>query len=438
MSNRRPTNALLVIAALLTLLAQARPTLAETRTPLRATALTQLLPWIASSSVVHVSTDRLLANIEKAAAKIVGAKTPSAGAPPALTGPLSSRVAAFERWLTRAVPDAAAQGLVLRQALARALTKERSDGTELFAPNHYMLPAEQEGYDKGGVGLLVDPRPDPQGRFIVFELLDGFPGASVGLKRGDRLVAVGERSVIGLSYRELADLVRGPLGTRVKLTVDRPGEHTPVVYEVERVWLNPNPKNISHKVLPNGVGYVRVKYLGERMDLELSRVIDAFDKDGVKKIILDLRNNEGLLVGTQDVGGVFLGPRVEITRLVTRKGSEVRRTHGTQLTKAPVVVLVNRYTSGAGVLLAAALRQNVNARLVGEGTIWRDQPTVSKELSDGSTVTVASGYYILADGQVLRNRLDSLKLDAAVTQNPLEPFGTDSDAQLSKAVELSR
>lgn len=426
----------LILAVLaLAAVSLAPSTPAEARSPMRAAALHELLPWIAAQSIAPVSADALLASVEKAVAREARLNVASLPRP---TGSFADRVAAFEAWLREAVPDAATRGRLLRQGLRQTLAALHEDGTQLYPPNKYMLPPEVEGYDKGGVGLLVDPIPDAQGRFIIFETLEGFPGATLGLKGGDRLVAVGDRTVVGLSYREMADLVRGHLGTRVKLSVAHPGASNVETYEVERVWLNPNPKNISHKILDGGIGYVRVKYLGERLNVELSRVLDEFREKGVRKMVLDLRNNEGILAGTQDVGGIFLGPNVAITKLVSRSGAQVQRTHGAKGGEAPFVVLVNRYTSGAGVLLAAALQHQGHARLVGEPTVWRDQPIRSRELTDGSTVTVANGYYVLDSGRRLRSHQDSLKLDTKIDQPPLAPLGGTDDLQLRNAVDLCR
>lgn len=406
---------------------------AQSRTPLRATSLNPLLPWIASTSIDKFTADALFESVVTDVAKGLGRKPETL---PTWRGTFAQRVVAFDAWLTKTVPQASKRSLLLHHALEMVLAHLREDSTGLFPPHKYMLPPEVEGYDKGGVGLLVDRKVDEQGKFVIFETLDGFPGAEIGLKSGDRLVSVDGRALAGLSYREMADLVRGPLGTRVRLVVERPGATTPQTFEVERVWLNPNPKNISYKLLPGDIGYIRVKYLGERLNVELDRVLDTFKKKGVKKIVLDLRNNEGLLVGTQDVGAVFLGNNVEITKLVTRRGAEVRRTQGRKTSEIPLIVLVNRYTSGAGVLLAGALQTRAKALLVGEPTVWRDQPTASRELSDGSIVTVTTGYYVIGNGQKLHATNDSLKIDASVKQNPLEPLGGTDDVQLKKAIEL--
>lgn len=408
---------------------------AETRKPLSATSLDTLLPWIASVSIDNLDAEKLLDAIARNAAAAAG-RSPAEALPPRGTS-LVGQVRELAGFLEKMAPDAQKRGQLLRRAIQESLAQVREDGTGLFPPNKYLQPPEVEGYDKGGVGLLVDHKVDGQGRFVIFETLDGFPGAEIGLKSGDCLVSVNGHALAGLSYREMADLVRGPLGTRVKLVVERPDAAAPQTFEVERVWLNPNPKNISYKILPGDIGYVRVKYLGQRLNVELDRVLDTFKERGVKKIVLDLRNNEGLLVGTQDAGAVFLGDNVEITKLVTRQGTEVRRTQGRKNVDLPLVVLVNRYTSGAGVLLAGALQARAKALLVGEPTVWHDQPTVSKELSDGSTVTVATGYYVIGNGQKLHATNDSLRLDATVEQNPLEPLGGPGDAQLKKAVELS-
>ena len=191
--------------------------------------------------------------------------------------------------------------------------------------------------------------------------------------------------------------------------------------------------------MPDGVGYVRIKYLGERLNLELDRVLDGFRQQHVRSVVLDLRNNEGALAGTVDALACFVPRGTPLATLVTRDGKQpiVTSSAGNPVVW-PVVVLVNRYSCGASVLLAGALRDAGRAQVVGEATMWRDQPRESKRLADGCTVSVATGYYTLPKGQVLRKRTQSLVPETVVPQEPLTPLGSDKDEQLKRAVDMSR
>lgn len=409
----------------------------QRRVPLKATDLAGIVQWISSESIGNVTPAVLLNRMVKSLKSSVRAGVPG----PILEGDVRRDVPSLARWLAAALPgpaEAAHRGLLLRNALLQALTSLQEDGTKLHLPHQYMLPPEEEGYDKGGVGILVDPKHDAKKRFVIFETLDGFPGQAVGLRPGDCIVRVAGQPVNDLSYRQLADLVRGNLGTRVTITVERIGQTKPLDFTVERVWLNPNPKNISSHVLPGGLGYIRFKYLGERMDIELEKALDAFHAQNVRALVVDLRNNEGLIKGSLDVAGCFVPRSTLLTTLVTRKGKKAYftdRSHGTDL---PLVVIVNRYTSGAGILMAGALRDAGRCTLVGESTVWRDQPIDSRRLSDGSVVTVTTGYYMLPKGQVLRNRRPAVDPSVTVQQDPLAPVGGNGDAQLNRALESAK
>lgn len=405
--------------------------------PLKSADVVPVVQWVSTESIQQVTPGTLLKRMVKYLKEQARAATsPALPGDPNLDGP------ALARWLDQVTPKAtpAQRGAMLRDALRNALSAMKEDGTQLHLPNQYMVPPDQEGYDKGGVGILVDPESDAQGRWVIFETLDGFPGQSMGLKPGDRILKVAGKSVVGQSYRQLADLVRGNLGTKVTLTVERPGVDGVREFEIERVWLNPNPKNISQRLLADGLGYIRIKYLGERMDVELKKALNQWKGKDVKAIVLDLRNNEGLLSGSLDLSAMFLPRGTTFTSLVSRdKKSEIRITpHEDQVVDLPLVVLVNRYTSPAGILMAGALRDAGRARLVGESTVWRDQPQESKELPDGSVVTVTTGYYVLPKGEVLRSRRPSLAPEVTVQMDPLSALGGDDDPQFQRAVEMAR
>ena len=196
----------------------------------------------------------------------------------------------------------------MRNALRATVRALDEDGTRVYLPLQYIKSAEEEGYDQGGVGLIVDHERDAAGRFVVVETLDGFPGQAAGIRPGDRITRVATHAVKGMTYRQMADLVRGPLGTQVEIEVERGGTTSPVKFHIERVWLNPNPKNVTSQVLAHGVGYIRIKYQGERLYVELEKVLDQFRQQGVRSVVLDLRNNEGLISGSVDALGCFVPP----------------------------------------------------------------------------------------------------------------------------------
>ena len=403
---------------------------------LHASDVKTLLPWISQNAIGRPSTALLLHRMLSATVIALKQRHVRPAPLPHLPGGSPHDILVFIHWLNRREASPVGRSLVLRQALRQMLTSLHEDGTRFYMPDTYMEPPEVEGYDKGGVGILVSDTPDSHGHFIIFETLDGFPCSDAGIRPGDRLVSVNGRSVVGMSYRQLADRVRGNLGTRVTLGILRRGTPAPLHFTLERVWLNPNPKNISWKVLDKHVGYIRIKFMGDRLNLEMMQAFAYFKREGVRQVILDLRNNEGLLTSSEGLGAVFLGDNREITRLVSNTGVAVERTHGLQATNLPTIVLVNRYTCPSGILLAGALRDYHAARVLGEATIWRDQPRVARTLPDGSTVRVTTGYYLLPGGEVLRTRSRSLRPDILVPQNPLDPLGTNSDRQLQKAVLL--
>jgi C-terminal peptidase prc len=415
--------------------AQARPAAA----PLRAEDITSTVDWICKASLSNLSPDKLLAAINAAVrAQLISTHRDlsSTKADP------KSELDELMRLASQSLPAAEAaqrRSLLLRNALQAALLSTREEGTRLQLASQYIAPPEDEQHDRSGVGILVDPKPDRHGHFVVFEVLDGFPASKSGIRPGDQIVKVSGHPVAGASYHEVGEMILGRVGTHVVLTVQKPDRAAPQSIDIPRVWLNPNPKNVSSRLLDGDVGYIRFKYLGQRMDIELTQILRELQrKSQLKGLILDLRNNEGVLEGTLDVAGCFAPKGTKVTSLVSKTRAEDFRTTREPLAKVPLVLLVNRYTDGPGVLLAGALRDTCNAQIVGEPTVWRSQPTESHVLRDGSVASVCTGYYSLPAGQALRALRPAVEPGVRVEQSPLLPLGSDQDQQLRKALGLFR
>lgn len=407
--------------------------------PLQPDDLCRTLDWVARESLSNLSADKLLgtANAALRAQLSRWRQEPGSEKPDP-----KAELEKLYNHLSLKLPGkegAVRRGQLLRNALQAALMGAREDGTQLQLASQYIAPPEDELHDRSGIGIMVDHEPDRQGHFVIFEVLDGFPASKAGIRPGDRIVEVGGHRVVGASYHQVGDLILGRVGTQVHLNLLRPKQAAPQHLAVSRVWLNPNPKNVSSRLIDPKVGYIRFKYLGQRMDVELKQILGSLQsKTSPEALILDLRNNEGVLEGTIDVAACFAPKGSKVTSLMSKTRQEDFRTTREPLSKVPLVVLVNRYTDGPGVLLAGALRDLCKARLVGEPTIWHSQPTLSQTLRDGSVASVCTGYYTLPQGQVLRARRPAVVPEVRVDQDPLLPLLGEHDEQFNAALQLAR
>ncbi|MBI3927758.1 MAG: PDZ domain-containing protein [Armatimonadetes bacterium] len=325
---------------------------------------------------------------------------------------------------------------VIRAGIQAMIESLDDPGSSFFGPGLYQKSLEELGYSLGGVGFHVDEEPDAEGRFLVIEMLEGFPAEKLGIRSGDRLVGVGGRSTRGLSFKELASLVRGPVGTRVDITIQRGGQ-PPRSYTVVREWLNPNPKGYQARMLAGGVGYIKLKYLGLRSHLDVRQLVDGLIAQGAKSLVLDLRNCPGDLEGSAGLADLFLGAGVPVYELVSGEGREPVVTETAEQYRLPLAILVNRYTEDAGAVVAGALRDHGRAVLIGQPTEPAEMEAFKRlahELPDGSVATITVSYVVLPLGKSLWK--DGLRPDLPVpARDPAaEATGGPEDAALQRAL----
>jgi len=308
-------------------------------------------------------------------------------------------------------------------------------GCKFALPGKYRETLEEMGYNKGGCGFFVDEKNrDHEGRWIIIETLQDFPADKEGIKSGDRLMLVNGKSVIGTTFKELAKIVRGPIGSKVILTVYRPSESRKVNIHIKRTWLGPNPRSIRTEILPGNIGYIKFRYLGERMAPTIADVYKKFGKKKVKGVIWDFRNSAGLLDGAIDLSSRYVPKDKNFICQMFLDEKTCYKGTSPEMKDLPDVIILNKYTSSTTILLALVLKKYKKVPLLGRPMEWDGDRDKSHRLRDGSYITIPYSYYKIIDGPVLSNKT-KIKPDVDVGQHPLPPF-TSGDKQLEKAVEM--
>lgn len=330
------------------------------------------------------------------------------------------------------------RGRLLRAGLAAALESLDDPGTRLYRPHEYRATLEELGYALGGVGFFVDEEKDEQGRLVIVEMFEGFPAERLGIRRGDRLVAAAGHPTKDMTFNEMADIVRGPVGTRVSLLVQR-GEEPPKEYTITREWLNPNPKGFEARLVDGSTGYVKVKYLGHRVHHDLREQIAELVARGAKRVVLDLRNCPGVTAGAVGVADLFLPAGHVVLTEVSHDGTSDWKTQDAAAFEVPLAILVNRYSSSAATVAAGALRDHGRAILVGEDTDPEEMQAyekVAEELPDGSTAAVTVAWYRLPRGKALWR--EPIRPDIVVPMdNPTaSATGLPGDRQYERALQI--
>jgi len=277
-----------------------------------------------------------------------------------------------------------------------------------------------------GIGVNVEMADD---RLRVVAPLEGGPGARAGLQPGDIITHVDGREIRGMGLVGAIRLIRGPRGSSVTLTVRRE-TRPPFDVTVQREEIR--VQAVRGEVRADGVAYLRIASFSLRVGNELRQTLDRLAERSPRGWVLDMRGNPGgYLDGAVAVASQFLEDRIVMYE--QRRGGERQelRTRGrARAASGPVVVLVDRGTASAAEIVAAALRDNGRATLVGEQTFGKGSVQAVHRLSDGSALRLTVARWLTPNGEPIHGT--GLAPDVALAP------GLGADAALEQAIDLVR
>jgi carboxyl-terminal processing protease len=328
----------------------------------------------------------------------------------------------------------------LEYAGIHAMTGGLDDEFTVFLEPAVQAPlAEDLRGEYEGIGIVVN---QPEGRFTIISVFPGSPAAAAGLLPNDVILEADGTSLTGLESGAALALIRGPAGTSVRLTVERPGEPGTFVVDVERQPII-TPAVVYEPLADGTVGWIRIGIFGDKTTSQLDEALARAKEDQVSGIVLDLRGNGGGWVASaQEVIGRFVpddrGPALFEDQ---QPGSEDPLAAmpivdgGTAVYDIPTVVLVNEGTASAAEIVAGALRQYDRALIVGAPTFGKGSVQRVHDFPDGSSARVTTGQWLTPDRAPIPE--DGLAPDVTVEAVPDEN-GAGPDEQLDRAIELLR
>lgn len=324
------------------------------------------------------------------------------------------------------------------QAIEKMLGSLGDPFTRLLKPDQYRSLQVSTSGELMGVGLQI-ALDGETGELVVLAPIAGSPAEGAGVQSGDRILAIDGQMTTGLTLDEAANLMRGPAGTPVTLTLTHESSAEPEAVEIVRDRIVINPVAAELKSAPNGqlIGYIRLSQFSANATEEVAKAVEKLEKKGAQGYILDLRNNPGgLLQAGIEVARLWL-EQGAIVYTVNRYGvlDSFDATHQA-LTDAPLAVLVNRGTASASEILAGALQDNGRAILVGERTFGKGLIQSLFDLSDGAGLAVTVAKYETPNHTDINRQ--------GITPDyiqPLEPIrrtqiATETDRQYQKALEV--
>jgi carboxyl-terminal processing protease len=287
---------------------------------------------------------------------------------------------------------------VLRLGNVRRMISALDDPyTAYLVPATYRLVRQETASTYTGIGASVLPAGH---RFVIVSLLAG-PAQAAGVQVGDTIVRIGGERTARMSMARVTARILGPPGTPVHLQLSRNGHLLDL--DVRRALIHAAPVHarlVSY--LGRRYGVVQIASFSVGTSVLVRRELERLTHEGADGIVLDLRENPGGLVAQAvNVASLFIDHGVVVSLQGLHQPQEVLRASRGRATTLPLVVLVDRYTASAAEIVAAALRDNHRATIVGERTFGKALVQAVDPLTNGAALELSIAHYTTPSGQDL-------------------------------------
>ncbi len=276
-----------------------------------------------------------------------------------------------------------------------------------FDPSAYAALREEQSGKYYGVGMTIGPR---GGRVVVIAPTPGTPAYRAGVRPGDVILAVNGKSTENMNTAQVADLVKGPEGSKVQITILRHGSSQLLELTLIRVAI-PHASVDVHFLIRPGVGYVHIAMFNETTAHELQKTLQQFGY--LKGLVLDLRQNPGgLLDQAVAVADKFL-PRGAVIVSQRGRASEehvYRAAQGNDGRDYPLVVLVDRGTASAAEIVTGAIQDHDRGLVVGEDTFGKGLVQTVYPLSNDTGLALTTAQYYTPSGRLIQRNYTGVSL----------------------------
>jgi carboxyl-terminal processing protease len=279
--------------------------------------------------------------------------------------------------------------------------------SNFFDPKSYAALREEQRGKYYGVGMQVGPR---NNKVIVIAPFAGAPAYRAGIRPGDIIIAVDGKQTDNMSTSDVAELLKGPKGTSVKITVLREGTDKPLDFNITRDEI-PRYSVDVHFLIKPGIGYIHVSGFQETTEKEVRDALDEFGD--IHGLVLDLRQNPGgLLSEGVGVADQFLKKGQVIVSHHGRASAEkvYKATHGNGGKEYPIVVLVNRGTASAAEIVAGAIQDHDRGLIAGETTFGKGLVQTVYPLSENTGLALTTAKYYTPSGRLIQREYTGVSL----------------------------
>jgi carboxyl-terminal processing protease len=304
----------------------------------------------------------------------------------------------------------------------------------------YMTPESFESMQTetsgefGGLGIEVGME---AGVVKVISPIDDTPASKAGLKAGDYIVKIEGTQVQGKTLTEAVELMRGPVGSSLEITVRRKGKKKAIIFNITREIIK--VQSVKSKILNDSVGYIRLTSFNENSSQQIKKTISKFNKNkNLNSFILDLRNNPGGLLSQAIKISDFFLENGEIVSTKSRRASENRKwfaKKGDLIDGKSMIVLINYGSASASEIVAGALKDHKRAIIIGENSYGKGSVQSIIPLKNKGAIRLTISKYYLPSGKSISEIGITPDIEVEESVGNFK-INTDTDNQLNFAIKL--
>ena len=300
----------------------------------------------------------------------------------------------------------------------------------------YMDTSEAKGFHDSisssfeGIGAEIQ---EQDGYIMIVSPIKDSPAEKAGLKPNDIVTSVDGKSIQGMSANKAVLLIRGKKGTTVKLAIKRPGVNEQMDVSIVRDTIP--IETVYGKMMDDGIANVQITSFSDNTTTELVTILNDMKNQGMKGLILDLRQNPGgLLNQAIQISSLFLPDREVVLQVEDRAGNREKITSKASKDNpnVPIVVVIDKGSASASEILAAAVSESGDVKLVGEKSFGKGTVQQAQDFSDGSNIKFTTEKWLTPDGNWIHKKGITPDVEVALPDYAsLTMLNVDSELKLS-------
>lgn len=293
-----------------------------------------------------------------------------------------------------------------------------------LSPKMYKTLMEQTEGSFAGIGVVMGM--DNEQKIHIVGIMENSPGQKAGLQEGDEILAVDGVPITQMAFDEVAAHVRGQAGTDVVLTIMRDNANQDITITRDNIKL----KTVGHKMLDNNIGYIQIVSFSEDTANEFNEAYNDLKNQGMKALVLDLRNNPGGLLTTCVEIAKKLVPKGEIVSIVDKQGNKETYSSSLEAPEYPLAVLINKNSASASEILSGAIQDTKAGTIIGNTSYGKGSVQTILPMFEDDAVKLTIAKYYTPSGRSIDGTGITPDIEINLDEN------ATLDTQLDKALEV--